>query len=267
VSCFEVLALAAALAYPVFLLVVAVLGRKEDAPLPRPSQRDLQDRGRRVAAALGGLFHPWGYRGLHVVAFRAAGREAQLWWGRGLTAVMVDLRGVSPGVLLIHPNSGFSGGTGLLGPDLEVGDHAFDAAYVVKARPEELAARLFTVERRPPLISTMLRLRRFRRATFDLGAQSLAVRVGQSLEDVGDLLELCRTAEAFAELVLELSAAGPAIRWGEATESGGGDCQVCGTALEGDVVRCAACRTPHHRDCWTYVGECSTYACRETRFV
>ena len=39
-------------------------------------------------------------------------------------------------------------------------------------------------------------------------------------------------------------------------------CKVCGEAIEGgSVVICTSCRTPHHRDCWEYVGACSIYGC------
>jgi hypothetical protein len=47
-----------------------------------------------------------------------------------------------------------------------------------------------------------------------------------------------------------------------------GECQVCGgTLAQGAVVRCRRCATPHHEECWTYTGECSTFACRERGFV
>lgn len=46
----------------------------------------------------------------------------------------------------------------------------------------------------------------------------------------------------------------------------GGDCQVCGAVMEGGLVVCAKCRTPHHEECWVYNGACSTYGCREIRF-
>jgi hypothetical protein len=46
-----------------------------------------------------------------------------------------------------------------------------------------------------------------------------------------------------------------------------GECQVCGEAMETRVVFCAKCRTPHHEECWSYVGQCSTYGCREIRFT
>jgi hypothetical protein len=39
-------------------------------------------------------------------------------------------------------------------------------------------------------------------------------------------------------------------------------CKVCGELIDGGaVVLCASCRTPHHRDCWEYVGACSIYGC------
>jgi hypothetical protein len=44
-----------------------------------------------------------------------------------------------------------------------------------------------------------------------------------------------------------------------------GTCQVCGTSMKTGTVRCETCRTPHHRECWKYLGRCSTYACKGTR--
>ena len=44
-------------------------------------------------------------------------------------------------------------------------------------------------------------------------------------------------------------------------------CQVCGEAIEADPVLCRACKTPHHKDCWSYYGACSTYGCGEKRFT
>jgi len=47
----------------------------------------------------------------------------------------------------------------------------------------------------------------------------------------------------------------------------GGQCQICGAEMKDRRVFCARCRTPHHEDCWRYTGQCSTYGCREIRFV
>jgi hypothetical protein len=46
-----------------------------------------------------------------------------------------------------------------------------------------------------------------------------------------------------------------------------GECQVCSERMESRVVYCGKCRTPHHEECWSYVGQCSTYGCREIRFT
>ncbi len=47
----------------------------------------------------------------------------------------------------------------------------------------------------------------------------------------------------------------------EEARTAAGVCPVCGCALERGLVRCAKCGAPHHLDCWTYLGKCSTYAC------
>lgn len=44
-------------------------------------------------------------------------------------------------------------------------------------------------------------------------------------------------------------------------------CQVCGETIVVDMVFCSRCKTPHHRECWEYVGACSVYGCQETRYV
>jgi hypothetical protein len=50
-------------------------------------------------------------------------------------------------------------------------------------------------------------------------------------------------------------------------EAAAGECQVCGEKMESRVIFCAKCRTPHHEECWSYVGQCSTFGCREIRFT
>ncbi len=50
-------------------------------------------------------------------------------------------------------------------------------------------------------------------------------------------------------------------------DAAAGVCQVCSEKMETRVVYCGKCRTPHHEECWSYVGQCSTYGCREIRFT
>jgi hypothetical protein len=49
-------------------------------------------------------------------------------------------------------------------------------------------------------------------------------------------------------------------------DAAAGVCQVCLEKMDSRVVYCAKCRTPHHEECWSYMGQCSTYGCREIRF-
>jgi hypothetical protein len=38
-------------------------------------------------------------------------------------------------------------------------------------------------------------------------------------------------------------------------------CGVCGDKTIGGIVLCSRCKTPHHKECWEYMGGCSLYAC------
>jgi hypothetical protein len=45
------------------------------------------------------------------------------------------------------------------------------------------------------------------------------------------------------------------------------ECKVCGESIASDLVFCRRCKTPHHQECWQYVGVCSVYGCRETVYL
>lgn len=52
---------------------------------------------------------------------------------------------------------------------------------------------------------------------------------------------------------------------GAGAPAGAPSCPVCGDAVRPDEsVRCPACDTPHHRECWEFHGRCATYGCRGT---
>jgi hypothetical protein len=44
------------------------------------------------------------------------------------------------------------------------------------------------------------------------------------------------------------------------------NCLVCGEIIVGSEVMCQSCRTPHHRECWHYVGGCSVFGCGGKNF-
>lgn len=44
-------------------------------------------------------------------------------------------------------------------------------------------------------------------------------------------------------------------------------CPICTAPMEGRMVICVRCKTPHCRDCWEYNGKCGMFACTETRYA
>jgi hypothetical protein len=181
--------------------------------------------------------------------------------------VTLDVRGVSPGQLHILEDGFGQSFMKLFGAqDLNIGDPSFDADYVIKAMPESVASQVFRSDRRREAIRAVRRIKSYIHPTVDLDHQQLTVKVRQYLRNEADLLELIAAAREFAACAIVLPK--PAgIVLGEVRVSTGGDCPVCGTAMQQDVLRCESCRTPHHRECWEYMGRCSTYACKGTRGV
>jgi len=49
-------------------------------------------------------------------------------------------------------------------------------------------------------------------------------------------------------------------------DASAGDCPVCHEKMDSRVIYCSRCRTPSHEECWSYLGMCSTYGCREIRY-
>lgn len=82
----------------------------------------------------------------------------------------------------------------------------------------------------------------------------------EMLADDGRALTLVEGADRIVESAAYQEIPG-AVEVLEVSIRDGGICPVCGAAMEGRVVRCAACRTPHHGDCWDYLGRCSTFGC------
>jgi hypothetical protein len=62
---------------------------------------------------------------------------------------------------------------------------------------------------------------------------------------------------------ISILSAGPAAP----DDAGPPICKVCGEPIVTAPVVCATCRTPHHRDCWEFVGVCSIYGCNGKQMV
>ncbi|MBI3854518.1 MAG: hypothetical protein HY293_02375 [Planctomycetes bacterium] len=183
------------------------------------------------------------------------------------TRVKVSMSRRSPGVCRILANHVAREQMKFIGSrDIRIGDSRFDASWFVTARPESLAHRIFSEERREQVIESVRRLGRFSIPSIEITRDALVVRVDRILDREEDVLALAQTAIDFVGYLLRL---GPeeGIAWlaGDAAEVG--LCPVCAAELAEGVVRCDKCGTPQHEECWKYVGQCSTYACKGKRFV
>lgn len=227
----------------------------------------------RVARRVGGTFVEGGTFSSPHLELRFEGRGARLEFWSGsknsspYSRVVVNVAGASPGVLHILEDGFGQSFLKMFGAqDLEIGDPAFDRDYVIKATPSGLATRLFSRERQLEGIRVVRRLRGHERPTFDLDARTVTVMVRRYLRDEHQLVMLIECARDFTAFVLQ-SSGSPGIVLGEVRVAGGGECPVCGTAMNAGTVRCELCRTPHHVECWQYMGRCSTYACKGKRSV
>ena len=228
---------------------------------------------REAAEGLGGRFEEGGWLDRPTIRFRACGQDAVVMFWAGskgdpaYTRVVIPCVGKSPGALKVYAGAfGDSIAKWFGAQDLEVGDPAFDSLYVVKATPVSLVHAVFGSPARDALITTLRRLGSWSSGSLDVSRESLSVRVMERLQESDRIVELARIAERLYALIVSGVKDDTGIVWG-ATTAGSGQCQVCGAALAGDVVKCASCATPHHRECWRYVGECSTFACQSRRFV
>src|SRR5439155_23496495 len=164
----------------------------------------------------------------------------------------------------------------MLMEDIEIGSPDFDRVFVIKGNDETKVRDLLTPEMQRVI---------FRLAELPAKALASAHRYSIHLKWLGGTLTITKprghwSYERLEQFVLLsgelLNAAPPAledegdieflseVRQPQAIES---QCQVCGEPLIADVVYCAGCPTAHHRECWEYFGGCSTYACRQRKYV
>ncbi len=150
---------------------------------------------------------------------------------------------------------------------IRIGDPAFDREFVVRANDPEIA-RTLLVE--PEVRRALDVLRRFAppagflltvnperllvQIDRDLGAQSAALdqAVREALVLNDRLLISVETQGSRGVSVLST----------EPTEADLAPlCKVCGEDIEGKHVACDVCKSPHHDDCWAFVGGCAIYGC------
>ena len=228
---------------------------------------------RRMAVKLGGSFQEGGLFDEPEVTFPLSGCPAFIRVCRGgrtstpYMRVVVSVRNRTSGSFSVAPATFERAFLRRYGsPYVTVGDPEFDRNHIVESVPRGVAERVFAPSRRALAIATVRRLERYERPSIDLDEDYLVVQVGEYDASEGLLTDLVTTAEEMLGYLLE-SAPLPGVKLDDVRVSSGGECPVCGSSMVEAVIRCESCRTPHHRECWQYMGRCTTYACRGKRFV
>ena len=223
----------------------------------------------RAAATLGGRVSDSTGLERRSIQFQIENRPALIEYESGeesFTRVRVAMSRRSPGVLRILARGRVSMVSRLVGlPDLRIGDRKFDHEWYISARPESVLRRVFSEERREQVMHSVRRIARFSGPSIEITRDMLGIRVDGLLDREADLLDLAKTATDFVGYLLRL-APEDGIAWVGSGDSDPGLCPVCAAAMTEQVVVCEKCTTPHHEECWRYVGQCSTYACYGKRF-
>ncbi len=151
---------------------------------------------------------------------------------------------------------------------VRAGHPEFDRGYVVQANDADMAREFLRSAEARQAVDDLRKLappfgmlvsinpeRLLVQVDRNLGTQALlldsAVKAALKLHDCLQHGVTSRLAEG-----IEIVEAGPAEE-----DAGPPQCEVCGDPIVGLHVVCIACKTPFHRDCWTFVGACSTFGC------
>jgi hypothetical protein len=151
---------------------------------------------------------------------------------------------------------------------VQTGDPEFDRNYLTRANDADITREFLGPSVRWA-IENLRRLAPPGGVLISVNPERLLVQVNRNFAQQADLLCFVveQTLGIFDQLVVSVRlqltqgiailAAGPA----SLTEDGPPLCKVCGESITASHVVCKTCYTPHHRDCWQFVGGCSIFGC------
>jgi hypothetical protein len=148
-----------------------------------------------------------------------------------------------------------------------VGDREFDYGYVVQANDEEMARDFLTPSVRWS-IDALQRLVHPGGMLISISPERMLVQIDRNLSNQRDALfeavsESLLIQDGLQAGVRRRLSEGVTIIAGEPDpDAGPPSCKVCGELIvDGPVLFCSTCNTPHHRECWEFAGVCSIYGC------
>lgn len=149
------------------------------------------------------------------------------------------------------------------------GDREFDHGYVVRANDVEMSRNFLN----PPIrwtVNSLQQLVHRGGMLVSINPERMLVQVDRNLgTNIESLAFVVKQALALHDGLLDavtrrmsqgVDIVDQPASWEE--DAGPPTCKVCGEPIdESEIIVCASCNTPHHRDCWEYVGACSIYGC------
>jgi hypothetical protein len=146
-------------------------------------------------------------------------------------------------------------------------DDDWDRYFIVESPDPEYARRLLAGGVRAAVVM-LSRIRRVGGLDIQFGGGGLRIRKRMVLDKPSELSAFVRhSLEIFDQALLAGSTGIEFVDHLQAQVLVDAKCPVCGDLITDQLVFCARCKSPHHRDCWAYNGKCATYACGETRFA
>ena len=150
--------------------------------------------------------------------------------------------------------------------DIEVGVPQFDEQFIVQGNDSNLIREYLSFETQAAL-QAVARCSFYFDLHLIIGGSTLRLTKRSDIRQVQDLLRFVQACETlFVALVSARSLGIEFLPTSAPPRISETHCQVCGEGLHGSIVYCASCQTPHHLDCWQYVGSCSVYACGQKRY-
>jgi hypothetical protein len=152
---------------------------------------------------------------------------------------------------------------------LRIGNSEFDREFVVQANDLEMARDFLSAKTRGSIV-LLHRMAQVGGMLLSINPERMLVQVDRNLGSNSEALGMAvREAlvlhDGLTDGVARRMKQGISIvddPEGGAALEGPPTCKVCLEPITGgQITVCAACNTPHHRDCWDYVGACSIYGC------
>ena len=153
---------------------------------------------------------------------------------------------------------------------VRVGDSQFDRSYSMQANDPEMARDFLTAPVRWA-VEGLSRLGPSGGILVSINPERMLVQVDRNL---GQHIHLLSAAVRESLVIHDGLQAGVMARLAEGVaivaagaasseDAGPPLCKVCGDLIEtAPWVTCATCLTPHHRDCWEFIGACSIFGCQ-----